>query len=67
MEDILLNKNTIKNVILQEKENKTKQTKKRDKKKNAKLICCGNSTPGWTYGKFLSLWHKSDLTVFRYL
>ena len=60
MEDILLNKNTIKNVILQEKENKTKQTKKRHEKKKAKYICCGNSTPGWTYGKFYL--HDINLT-----
>ena len=45
---------------------KTKQNKKeRDEKKKAKLICCGISTPGWTYGKFLSLSCKSDLTVLR--
>ena len=29
MEDILLNKNTVKNVILQEKQNKTKKKKKK--------------------------------------
>jgi len=51
MEDILLNRKPLKNVILQRKQNKTKQNKKeRDEKKKAKLICCGNSTPGWTYG-----------------
>ena len=32
-EDILLNKNSVKNVILQEKENKTKQTNKKGMKR----------------------------------
>ena len=49
----------------QTKQNRTK--KKGMKRKKAKLICCSNSTPGWTYGKFLSLSYKSDLTVFPYL
>ena len=57
MEDIVLNRKPLENVILQRK---TKQNKKeRDEKKKAKLICCGNSTPGWTYGKFLSLSNQS--------
>ena len=41
MEDILLNRKPLKNVILQRK---TKQNKKkRDEQKKAKLICCGNA------------------------
>ena len=44
MEDILLNRKPLKNVILQRKKNKTKQNKKkRDQKKTTKLICCGNA------------------------
>ena len=43
MGDNLLNRKPLKNVILQRKKNKTKQTKKRDEKKTAKLICCGNA------------------------
>ena len=46
MEDICLNQKPLKDV--------TKQQKKRDEKKKAKLICCGNSTPG-----------MDELTVFR--
>ena len=39
MEDICLNQKPLKDVTKQ-------KTKKRDEKKKAKLICCGNSTPG---------------------
>ena len=44
------------------KKKKTKQNKqkKRHGKKKAKYICCGNSTPGWTYGKFYL--HDINLT-----
>ena len=42
MEDILLNRKPLKNVILQRK-TKQNRTKKRDEKKTAKLICCGNA------------------------
>ena len=67
MEDILLNRKLLKTLFCKEKkQNKTKQNKKeRDEKKKVKLICCGNSTPGWTYGKFLSLSCKSELTVLQ--
>ena len=35
-----------------------------DEKIKAKLICCGNLTPGMD-GKLLSFLYKSELTVFR--
>ena len=57
MEYICLNQKPLKDVTKQ-------KTKKRDEKKKAKLICCGNSTPSMD-GKLLSLLYKSDLTVFR--
>ena len=41
MEDILLNRKPLKNVILQRKKKQNK--KKRDEKKTAKLICCRNA------------------------
>ena len=56
MEDICLKQKPLKDVI--------KQKKKRDEKIKAKLICCGNSTPGMD-GKLLSFLYKSELTVFR--
>ena len=42
IQDILLNRKPLKNVILQRK-TKQNRTKKRDEKKTAKLICCGNA------------------------
>ena len=57
MEDICLNQKPLKDVTKQ-------KTKKRDEKKKAKLICCGNSTPGMD-GKLLSFLYKSDLTDLR--
>ena len=65
MEDILLNWKPLKNVILQRK-TKQKKTKKKGMKRK-KPSWSVVATPGWTYGKFLSLSYKSDLTVSRYL
>ena len=52
MEDILLNKNTIKNAILQEKENNTKKTKNKKKawkeKSQVDLL--------WQFNAWLDLW-----------
>ena len=64
MEDILLNRKPLKNVILQrkKKQNKTEQKKGMKRKQPSRSVV---ATPGWTYGKFLSLSYKSDLTVFR--
>ena len=50
MEDILLNKNTVKNVILQEKENKTKQTKKKGWKEKSQVDLL------WQFNAWLDLW-----------
>ena len=48
MEDILLNKNTVKNVILQEKEGKTKTKKRHEKKSLVDLL--------WQFNAWLDLW-----------
>ena len=57
MEDILLNRKPLKNVILQRK-TKQNRTKKRDGKKTAKLICCGNARLDWSNMKSIPLTNK---------
>ena len=67
MEDILLNKNTLKNVILQEKQNKTKNKKKlrHEKKKPSWSVVAIQRLAGLTANFYLydinPTWPFSDI------